>query len=175
MLRAHHWCPTNAGSCSWYSWGLWAVVTWCPLLADIWTCSWLEHLLTGLPTTSTLTPFPNWIATTASISNLKHKKHHLSSTQTLPGMAWAGPGPAKGALTTLRLGSVLVAQMVKNLPAMEETPDSIPGSGRSPGEGNGYLLQYSWRRPQQPTLVFLPGRSRGQRSLVGCSPWGREE
>ena len=22
-------------------------------------------------------------------------------------------------------------------------PDSIPGSGRSPGEGNGYLLQYS--------------------------------
>ena len=24
-------------------------------------------------------------------------------------------------------------------------PDSIPGSGRSPGEGNGYSLQYSWR------------------------------
>ena len=23
-------------------------------------------------------------------------------------------------------------------------PSSIPGSGRSPGEGNGYLLQYSW-------------------------------
>ena len=23
-------------------------------------------------------------------------------------------------------------------------PDSIPGSGRSPGEGNGYLLQYSY-------------------------------
>ena len=23
-------------------------------------------------------------------------------------------------------------------------PDSIPGSGRSPGEGNGYPLQYSW-------------------------------
>ena len=44
---------------------------------------------------------------------------------------------------TLRLGSVLVAQMVKNQPALKETPDSIPGSGKSPGEGIGYLLQYS--------------------------------
>ena len=26
-----------------------------------------------------------------------------------------------------------------------------------------------------PTLVLLPGKSHGQRSLVGCSPWGREE
>ena len=31
-------------------------------------------------------------------------------------------------------------------------------------------------RPQwQPTPVLLPGKSHGQRSLVGCSPWGREE
>ena len=30
----------------------------------------------------------------------------------------------------------------KNLPAMRET-GSISGSGRSPGEGNGYLLKYS--------------------------------
>ena len=37
----------------------------------------------------------------------------------------------------------LVAQLVKNLPAMQETWGSIPGSGRSPGEGNGYPLQYS--------------------------------
>ena len=26
-----------------------------------------------------------------------------------------------------------------------------------------------------PTSVLLPGKSHGQRSLVGCSPWGREE
>ena len=37
----------------------------------------------------------------------------------------------------------------------------IPGSGRSPGEGNGNLLHPS----------FLPGKSHGQRSLVGCGPW----
>ena len=32
-----------------------------------------------------------------------------------------------------------------------------------------------WRRQQQPTPVLLPGKSHGQRSLVGCSPWGYEE
>ena len=37
----------------------------------------------------------------------------------------------------------LVAQMVKNLPAMQETQGLIPASGRSPGEGNGNPLQYS--------------------------------
>ena len=41
---------------------------------------------------------------------------------------------------------------------------SIPGSGRSPGEGKQLL-----------TLVFLPGESHGQRSLVGYSPWGCKE
>ena len=33
-----------------------------------------------------------------------------------------------------------------------------------------------WRRRQwHPTPVLLPGKSHGQRSLVGCSPWGRWE
>ena len=31
------------------------------------------------------------------------------------------------------------------------------------------------RRRWHPTPVFLPGKSHGWRSLVGCSPWGREE
>ena len=30
-----------------------------------------------------------------------------------------------------------------------------------------------WRRKWQPTLVFLPEESHGQRSLVGYGPWGR--
>ena len=41
----------------------------------------------------------------------------------------------------------MMTQLVKSLPAMQETPASlslIPGSGRSPGEGIGYPLQYSW-------------------------------
>ena len=36
----------------------------------------------------------------------------------------------------------LVAQLVKNPPAMGETWVLIPGLGRSPGEGKGYPLQY---------------------------------
>ena len=39
----------------------------------------------------------------------------------------------------------------------------IAGSGRSPGEGNGNPLQYSCH-----------GKSHGQKSLVGYSPWGRQ-
>ena len=31
------------------------------------------------------------------------------------------------------------------------------------------------RRQWHPTLVLLPGKSHGWRSLVGCSPWGRYE
>ena len=32
-----------------------------------------------------------------------------------------------------------------------------------------------WRRAQQPTPVFLPGESHGQRSLMGYIPWGYRE
>ena len=37
----------------------------------------------------------------------------------------------------------LVAQMEKNLPANAGDVGSVPGLGRSPGEGNGNPLQYS--------------------------------
>ena len=37
------------------------------------------------------------------------------------------------------------------------------------------LGRIPWRRAWQPTPIFLPGESQGQRNLVGCSPWGREE
>ena len=37
----------------------------------------------------------------------------------------------------------LGSSVVKNLPAVQEARGSIPGSGTSPGEGNGYPLQYS--------------------------------
>ena len=32
-----------------------------------------------------------------------------------------------------------------------------------------------WRREWQPTPVFLPEKSHGQRNLVGYSPWGHKE
>ena len=62
----------------------------------------------------------------------------------------------------LRFRASQVELVVKNSSANAgDTRDtgSIPGSGRS----------IPWRREQQPTLVFLPIESRGQRSLVGYS------
>ena len=48
-------------------------------------------------------------------------------------------------------------------------PGSIPGSGRTPGEGNGNPLQDSCL--ENP----MDRESHGQKSLVGYSPWGRKE
>ena len=53
--------------------------------------------------------------------------------------------------------------MVKNPPASAGDVGSIPGSNK-----------ITWRRKWQRTPVFLPGKFYGQRSLVGCSPWGAE-
>ena len=38
-----------------------------------------------------------------------------------------------------------------------------------------YLCIYRRRSRWHPTPVLLPGKSHGQRSLVGCSPWGCQE
>ena len=57
----------------------------------------------------------------------------------------------------------LVAQTVKNLPAMQETWFH-PQVGK-----------ISWRREWQPSPVFLPGEFCEQRSLAGYSPQGRKE
>ena len=59
--------------------------------------------------------------------------------------------------------SSIVAQMVKNLPAMLET----------------CVRPLGWEDPlekgRQPTLVFLSGESCGQRSLAGYSPWNHSQ
>ena len=53
-----------------------------------------------------------------------------------------------------------VAQMVKNLPAMQETR----------------VQSLGWDDPLEkgtaPTLVFWPGESHGWRKLASYSPWG---
>ena len=38
-----------------------------------------------------------------------------------------------------------------------------------------WVRKIPWRRKWQPTPVFLPGKSHGQRSLAGYSPWGLKE
>ena len=53
----------------------------------------------------------------------------------------------------------LVAQMVKNLPAVQEA----------------WVGKMPWRREWQATAGFSPGESHGQRTLAGYSPWGLRE
>ena len=61
------------------------------------------------------------------------------------------------------LRTSLVAQIVKCLPTMQET------------RVQSRVGKIPWRKQWQPTPVLLPGKSHGQRSLVGYSPWGRKE
>ena len=93
---------------------------------------------------------------------------------------------------------LLVSQLVKNLPTMQETPVQFPGLGSSTGEGIGYPLQDSWaslvakivknapamwrpgfnpwvgkihwKRERLSNPVFWSGEFHGL-----CSPWGRKE
>ena len=51
-------------------------------------------------------------------------------------------------LSLKKSAAFLMAHLVKNLPEIQETLYSIPGLGRSPGEGMGYPLQYSWASDQ---------------------------
>ena len=57
----------------------------------------------------------------------------------------------------------LVAQRLKRLPGMRETQ----------------VLSLGWEDPLEKEMathsILLPGKSHGQRSLVGCIPWGRKE
>ena len=57
----------------------------------------------------------------------------------------------------------LGGSVVKNPPAGARDADPIPGLGNFPGEGNGNAL------------IFMPGKSHGQRGLAGYNLWGCKE
>ena len=40
---------------------------------------------------------------------------------------------------------------------------------------DSWVGKIPWRREWLPTPVFCPGEFHGQKSLVGCSPWGHKE
>ena len=67
-------------------------------------------------------------------------------------------------LFSCRQWASLVAQRVKNLPAMQET--RVPSLGREEDSLVKGMATHS---------VFLPEAFQGQRSLAGYSPWGHNE
>ena len=62
------------------------------------------------------------------------------------------------------ISSSLATQMVKKICLQCGRPGFINWVGKIP-----------WRRKCQPTPVFLPGKSHGQRSLVVYNAWSRKE
>ena len=61
---------------------------------------------------------------------------------------------------------VQVVLVVKNPPAK---------AGNKRHRFDPWVRKVPWRRAWQPTPVFLPGESHGQRSLAGYGPWGCTE
>ena len=138
------------------------------------------------------------------ISTIKDRKGDCTMGQRtcLQPWSWYKSVASTGAHYTTSLG-FLGSSADKESACNAGDPSSIPGLGRSTGEGIGYLLQYSWasleaqlvknlpamwvtwvqslgrentlEKERPPTPVFLPGESRGWRSLVGYSPWGHKE
>ena len=69
-------------------------------------------------------------------------------------------------MTKSRSWAAQVVLVVKNLPANAGDPrdrGSIPDR------------KIPWRMAWQPTSIFLPGESHGQRSLMGYDSWGHKE
>ena len=68
----------------------------------------------------------------------------------------------------------LVLMIFRNWPSRIPFPGGSDGKCGRPGF-DPWVGKIFWRRAWQPTPVFLPGESHGQRSLQDCSPWGRKE
>ena len=123
------------------------------LITSIWF--WPRHVRLGL---CSICPSGKWVrALEYQESGVPHPSHLYPLLGQIlgPHAPW---WPHKGIHSICR-GVPLVAQMVKNLPAMQKTQVRPLGQEDSPDKG------------MQPTPVSLPGESHGQRSLVGYSSW----
>ena len=60
----------------------------------------------------------------------------------------------------MQIKTAIEGDSVKNLPAMQKTWVHFR------------FRKIPWRKKWQPTPVFFPGESHGQRTLAGYSPWG---
>ena len=88
-------------------------------------------------------------------------------------LAWRIPGTGEpGGLPSM--GSHRVGHDWSDLVAVAAAAAAAKGHSVSPSLFK-WAYSLSWRRNWQPSPVFFPRESHGQRSLVGCSPWGCKE
>ena len=125
----------------------------CPTLCDPMDCSPQGSSVHGFSQARIL----EWVAISFSRASSQHRNQtHISCVSCTAG-GWI--------LYHCAIWEAHVS-VVKNPPANAgDARDAglVPKSGRSPGE-----------RKEQPISVFLPGKSHGQRSLAGYSPWGHK-
>ena len=111
----------------------------------------------GNPTLVFLSGEPPWTEEPGGLQSVGHKES--DRTERLMVSLWGFPDSSAGGESTCNAGD----------------PNSIPGSGRSPGEGIGYPLQYHgipwWLRWER--ICLQCGRS-GLDPWVGKIPWRRE-
>ena len=97
---------------------------------------------------------------------------------------WTAASPNSSRQMSLAGGRIKSLPIVKGFPhssvgkesaCNEEDPGSIPGLGRSPGEGIGYPLQYSWASLMAQLVKNLPGKKKKRICLKcgrpGFNPW----
>ena len=111
-----------------------------------WGYSWNLDLSHRSSKSRPLTSIPRCLSTSEPITRRKGKDHTAKMFTGVTGAYTAPP----------------VAQMVKNLPAMQKT------------WVDPWIRNIPWRRKWQPTSEFLPGESHGQRSLGGLQSMGSQ-
>ena len=80
---------------------------------------------------------------------------------------------SQGPYSSLQTFCCSVSKWCRTLQPQGLQHTRLPCTRLSPGVcSNSCPLR---RRQWHPTPVLLPGKSHGRKSLVGCSPWGREE
>ena len=101
-------------------------------------------------------------------SDVKASACNAGDPGSIPGL---GRSPAEG-------NAIHSSTLAWKIPWMGE-PDRLQSMGsqrvRHDWETSLSFCNSFWRRKWQPTPVFLPGESHGQRDLVGCGPWGCKE
>ena len=118
--------------------------------------------------------------THSPILHALHSPHWKSPSITNRKGRWAGPGAQTtpctnclGCLSTREKRCPCMYGLIQHFPgnSAEKNPPATVCHCRRP-EFNAWVRKIPWRREWQPTPVLLPGKSHGQRSLVGYSPWG---
>jgi len=100
----------------------------------------------------------------------------------LSGTQWEGPGSQCWKVIQYRVSKCQKSALISTAPLTKlQFLSSFGGFHRYVCMPETFvnlldlLYDLSQRRQWQPTPVLLPGKSHGQRSLAGCTPWGRKE